>query len=198
VTTLAGDDEGVAAAPRRGFGSLADMARSLGVVLAAVLVLFLITIRTPGQSINVVDYQPTLQQAKVGAPFVLVAPAGLSRNWRPTSDYFEPPEVSGTPGVTLWHIGFVTPRNAYAGFEQTNDLPGNALNAEMSSPVAAGSALIGGVVWQRWTGGGRRALVLTRAPVTIVVDGSASWAELGQLAGSLRSQSGSAAGTPAN
>jgi hypothetical protein len=173
---------------KHGFESLADMARSLGVVLAAVLVLLLITIRPHGQVVQVVDYHPTLQLAKIGEPFVLVAPIGLPSQWRPTSDYFDPPQVTRISGVSMWHIGFITPTNAYAGFEQTNRLVADALSAQISDPVAAGTSVVRGVAWERWTGGGRRALTLVRTPVTIVVDGTAGWGELEQLAGSLQPQ----------
>lgn len=176
------------AARKHGFESLADMARSLGVVFAAVVVLLLITIRPHGQAVQIVDYRPTLQIAKIGEPFVLVAPVGLPGQWRPTSDYFDPPQVTGTPGVSMWHIGFVTPANAYAGFEQTNRIAADALSAQITDPVRAGVSLVHGIAWQRWTGGGRRALILARTPVTIVVDGTAGWGELEQLAGSLQPQ----------
>ena len=52
---------------RRGFESVGDMVRSLGVVLAVVLVTVLITIRTHGQEVRVVNYTPTLTEAELTA-----------------------------------------------------------------------------------------------------------------------------------
>ena len=49
---------------RRGFETVGDMVRSLGVVLAVVLVTVLITIRTHGQEVRVVNYTPTLTEAR--------------------------------------------------------------------------------------------------------------------------------------
>ena len=51
-----------------------------------------------------------------------------------------------------------------------------------------GTSDVGGVSWQRWTNdaGDRHALVRTGGGVTVVVDGSADWPVLEQLAGSLR------------
>lgn len=181
-------------APRkrpRGFETLGDMARSMGVVLAVVLLIVLITIRVGGQSIRVVDYRATLVQAKIGAPFVLQAPEGLASGWKATSVSFDPPARTGVPGVTVWHVGWVTPDSQYAGLEQTNGLATDAVESALSStPSTAGSSVVGGVTWQRWVdqSGKRRALSSTQGQVTVVVDGTAGWAELELLAGALRAQ----------
>lgn len=175
---------------RRGFETLGDMTRSMGVVLAVVAVIVLITWRTRGQDVRVIDYAPTLAQAKIGAPFVLVAPEGLGASWQATSGYFDPPERTGVPGVTLWHLGFVTPSDQYAGMEQTNGPAHDAVEAAVTGAKGAGSWSLGGAVWQRWSdpGSKRRALSRTQGKVTVVVDGTAGWPELEQLAGSLRDQ----------
>ena len=176
------------AAGRRGFETVADMARSMGVVLAVVAVVVLITIRTKGEVIRLVDVAGTYTQAKIGGtPFPLLRPVGLSDAWRATSVYFNPPEVTGVPGVTLWHIGYVTPANQYAGMEQTNGLASDALQAAVTGPSPVGSIPVAGVTWQQFSGDGgtRRALVHTAGTVTVVVDGTAPWTELEELAGSL-------------
>jgi hypothetical protein len=175
---------------RRGFETLGDMARSLGVVLAVVALVVLITIRTKGQDIRVVDYGSTLAQAKIGAPFVLLAPDGLATQWKPTSVYFDPPARTGVAGVTLWHIGFVTPTGQYAGMEQTNGPPHDAIAAVLDSPAAAGSSSVAGTVWQRWASadGKRRAISHLSGSVAVIVDGTAGWTELEQLAAALRTQ----------
>ncbi len=174
---------------RRGFETVGDMVRSLGLVLIAVVVLVLITLRPNGKEIRTVDYRPTLAQARVGAPYALVAPDGLQGQWRATSAYFDPPARSGVPGVTAWHVGFVTPAGAYAAFEQANGSPGDLLRSVLDQPQQE-AATSGSGAWQRWTdsSGGRRALVRTTGAVTVVVDGSASWAELEQLATALRAE----------
>jgi hypothetical protein len=177
------------AARRRGFETLADMARSLGVVLVVVAIVFFLTMRTRGQSIRVVDVSGTYDQARIGAqPFTLVRPVGLDAHWRATSVYYDPPERTGVAGVTLWHVGYVTPSDQYAAMEQTNGVASAALVAAgVTAPAAAGSAGVAGVPWQRYLGdqGRRRALVRTVGTVTVIVDGTAGWPELEQLAGSL-------------
>jgi Protein of unknown function (DUF4245) len=175
---------------RRGFETVADMFRSMGLVLVVVALVVLITIRTKGQEIRLVDVGQTYSAASVGGatPFPLVLPVGLSDRWRATSVYYDPPERTGVPGVTDWHVGYVTPANQYAGFEQTNGPAKVALAAELTAPAPAGSVTLGGQTWQRWAqaDGQRRALLRTEGAVTVVVDGTAGWPELEQLAGSLQ------------
>ena len=155
---------------RRGFETVGDMVRSLGLVLAAVAVILLITLRPRGEGIRTVDYRSTLAQARVGAPYALVEPAGLGDRWRPTSVYFDPPARSGMPGVTTWHVGFVTPDGTYAAFEQTNGSATDMLKTVLDAPQQEAPPPVappaGG--WQRWTDAAseRRALVRTDGKVT--------------------------------
>jgi len=176
---------------QRGLKTVGDMVRSLGLVLGVVAVLLLITLRPQGQAEHVVDYKSLLTQARVGAAFPLVAPSGLPSSWRPNSVYFDPPAGgSGTPGVTSWHVGFITPDNLYAGFEQTDGIAIGTLQDVLGDPTQQSTtSTVAGVQWQRWSNGpgDRHALVRTAGGVTVVVDGSAGWPELEQLAGSLRS-----------
>lgn len=189
------DDERVAQT-RRGPKTVGDMVRSLGLVLAAVVVLLLITFRPQGRQLQVVDYRAALAQARTGSAFPLVAPVGLPAGWRATSAYFDSPARPGgatgaaVAGVTSWHVGFVTPADRYAAFEQTNGIAVSTLRDVLGDPTdTGGTSRVGGATWQRWTNGpgDRRALVRTDgAGVTVVVDGSADWSVLEQLAGSLR------------
>ena len=92
--------------------------------------------------------------------------------------------------MTLWHIGFVTPAEQYAGMEQTNGEVHDAVAAAIDSPEQSGSSSVTGTTWQRWTqpDGKRRAITHTVGTVSVVVDGTAAWAELEQLAAALRPQ----------
>ncbi len=180
-------------APRaRGPKTVGDMVRSLGLVLGAVVVLLLITFRPHGQAVHVVDYRATLAQARTGSAFPLLAPVGLPSGWQATSAYFDGPQggaTAGVPGVTGWHVGFITPDDRYAGFEQTNGIAIGTLHDVLGDPTRTGGTVdAGGVTWERWTDGAgdRRALVRTDGGVTVVVDGSADWPVLEALAGSLR------------
>ena len=175
---------------RRGFASVGDMLRSLGLVVAAVAVLMLITLRPQGDAVRTVDYRSVLQEARLGAPYALADPVGLPAGWRPTSVYFDPPVRTGAAGVTDWHIGFVTPSDRYAAVEQTSGPAARMLGQVLDDPAPAPTAAAGASGWQRWTdrASDRRALVRTTGAVTVVIDGTAGWTELERLASSLRLQ----------
>lgn len=184
------DAAGQQAQPRgaRGPHSAADMIRSLGLVLLLVVVVVLITVRPNGQAVTVVDYRATFAAARSGAPFPLVAPAGLPGTWKATSAYYDPPV--NNLGVADWHVGFVTAAGQYAGFEQTDGIVSGVLRDELGDdPADVGrTSTVAGQVWEQWASaaGDRHALVRTAGGVATVVDGSADWSELEQLAGSLR------------
>ena len=172
---------------RRGFETLGDMVRSLGVVLGVVLVVVLITIRTHGQAVRVVDYSSTLTEARRVAPFTVLAPERLAEEWKATSGDYSPAQVTGRTGVVLWHLGFVTPHDQYAGLEQTNDTLRDVVQAQVVGAVPDGTSTINGVTWQRWSNsGGRRAISVVLGKASVVIHGTADWAELEQLAGALR------------
>ena len=171
----------------RGPHTVADMIRSLGLVLLLVVVVVLITFRPQGQAVTVVDYRATLAAARSGAPFPLVGPVGLPDSWKATSAYYDPP--LSNLGVAAWHVGFITTAGQYAGFEQTDGIVSGVLRDVLGDPVDLGrTSTIAGQPWAQWasSAGDRRALVRTARGVTTVVDGSADWAELERLAGSLR------------
>jgi hypothetical protein len=171
----------------RGPHTVADMIRSLGLVLLLVVVVVLITFRPQGQSVTVVDYRATLAAARSGAPFPLVGPMELPVTWKATSAYYDPP--LSNMGVAAWHVGFVTAAGRYAGFEQTDGIASGVLRDVLGDPVDLGRAwTVSDESWERWasSAGDRHALVRSVGGVTTVVDGSADWPELEQLAGSLR------------
>lgn len=174
---------------RRGFETLGDLARSLGLVLAAVFVIILVTLRTDGQRVRVVDYEQVLRQAAPVAPFALVDPAGLGDGWRATSVYYEPPARTGRTGEVLWHVGFLTPGERYAAFEQTNGAADDVLRRQLG-PLrrTVGTSAVDGVTWARWQSADdqRRAIERTAGGVTVVVHGSADWVDLERLAVALR------------
>ena len=166
-----------------------DMVRSLGVVVAVVLVVVLLTMRSHGNPVRTVDYRDAYDEARIGAPFTLVLPVGLGPSWRATSAYFA---TAGDDGYTsgTWHVGFVTPEQQYAGFEQTAGSAAGVLRQVLQEPVDEGrSVTVQGQPWRQWSDGGsdHRALVRRSSGVTVVVDGSAGWPELERLAGALRS-----------
>jgi Protein of unknown function (DUF4245) len=163
--------------------TLRDMVASLGVVLLIVGFLVLFVPRPNTDAVRVIDYSSQLTQARSDAPYPVLAPVGLSVGWRATSVRYEPEETSAT-----WHLGFVTPQDAYAGVEQSNG-PRRQFVQEMTNDgKLEGTTEIDGVIWERRLRESKlqRSLVLADGDVTTIVTGTANWAELRDLAAALR------------
>lgn len=162
-----------------------DMVISMGVVLAIVAVFLAVTWRPTSQDpVRVVDPAPVVALAAGQADFTVEAPTGLAAGWRATSARWEPTEKSGA--VPVLHIGYVTPSEQYAQVTQAKIDYAPYLAEQTVNGVASGPQQIGAGTWVRMDSGTDRSLVLTADGVTTVVRGSADWAELTELAASLR------------
>ena len=176
-----------APARKRGRETAIDMVRTLAVIAVPVLLLVLVVARQPSPDpVRLVDWAPVSLTAAEQAAYPVVAPAGLPAEWRATSARFEP--VPRQRGATLWHLGLLTPADDYAGLEQSDADPTGVVEDFTFEGTPAGTVDLGGATWSRYTAGtnGYRSLVRTWGTSTVVVNGSAEWAELDQLAGSLR------------
>jgi Protein of unknown function (DUF4245) len=171
---------------RRGFETVGDMVRSLGVVLAAVAVILLITLRSHPGAVKVVDAGEARQAAKAEARFSAEEPSGLSTAWRLTSARFQPAVVSPI-GADVWHLGWVTPHNGYAALDQSDGPATLLVRSVLDGAHRTGSGAGPFAGWQRWAGSPSnwQAYVLPGRS-TLVVYGSASAAELARLASSLQ------------
>ena len=181
---------------KRGRETAADMVRSMLVVGGVVLFLVLVVKRPQPDPVRTVDWIPTAQAAAAQAAFPVVAPAGLGADWRPTSARFEAVPKQATR--TLWHLGYVTPAQAYAGLDQSDAEAAQFLSDATAKGRADGSVVIAGTTWNRYSGGtnGYRALWRPWAGSTVVVAGSAQWPELTTLASSLQVFHAPAPATP--
>ena|GEM_PF-115540 len=167
--------------------SVVDMLRSLAVVAVVVAVTIAITLRTGGASVRVVDYRSLAAQTAPFAPFPLLLPTPQPAGWVATSDYYDPPQVTGSAGVSDWQVGFVTSDHHFAGFDQTQASAAAALAVLFTDPQPSGSQAVNGRTWRRASdlATGARALVGRVGATTVVVHGTASWDQLGVLAASL-------------
>ncbi len=166
--------------------SAGDMVRSLAVVLAVVAVILLLNARDQRPVVQDLDFDGPLTQARAAAEYDVLGPVGLGADWRATSVRL--PREEG--GLT-WHIGFVTPQDAYAGLEQSDGpSPREFVDRFADDSRAVGTVAIDGRDWERREGGDPepRALVLRTATSTVVVAGTARWSELEELAGSLEAE----------
>lgn len=186
VTETPTEPQGSSAPTRspRGRHTVGDLVRSMSLVLAAVAVVVLLTLRDdPERPVQRVDFGQQLQETRRVAAYDVVAPMGLSDRWKATSVRGDNDE-----GAVTWHIGFVTPEEHYAAVEQSDGPVKAFLDDHVQGATESGSVTVSGARWQRLEGGKpeQRALVLRGSGVTTMVTGGASFTELRQLAGALK------------
>jgi hypothetical protein len=167
----------------RGRKTVGDMVRSLAVVIVVVGVIVGLNIaEQPDPVLRDVDYPAAVAQARQQASYDVVGPDPVPDGWRVSSARTEP----DGDGVA-WHVGLVTRSEEYAAVEQSDGDRRTFVDRFVPGSRAVGTERVAGRTWTRRSGGttGDRALVLQDADVTTLVTGSASWAELAELAGSL-------------
>ncbi|MGE5763152.1 MAG: DUF4245 domain-containing protein [Mycobacterium leprae] len=169
----------------RGFETVGDMVRSMGLVVAAAAVLVFLGSRPNPEAVKVVDYQRQVQAAERVAPYDVLAPHGLPPRWRATSARLR---VSDDQRVADLRIGFVTPSDAYAALKESNAPAAAFVARETKQGLVDGTLAVAGRTWEKRhrEAGDGRSLVLRTADVTVVVTGTASYDELTRLAASLR------------
>lgn len=155
--------------------------------LVIVGLVMLISPRTHSGTTPRVDYLSDLSGLRAVAKYPAQAPEGLSPQWYPTSS-----RLTGKPGgPTAWHLGFYTPRKQYAALEESNETPGGAgnfIDRMTSQGHPDGTVQITGTTWDRKFRPDKKQRSLVRALTgfTIVITGTASYEELGELAASLK------------
>lgn len=171
--------------------TVADMGRSLGLVLAAILLLLVIgptrtlVFRHHATPVQTVDYRDAVRGAATQLHRPVWSPTALPHGWRATSA-----RVTGD-GL---HVGFLTPDGQYAAVEEAAGDPAAALGRLLGRKGAAtveGSVDAGGTSWTlHHDADGDRALVRRAGGLLVVVLGTARQPELLTLAASLRPQAG--------
>lgn len=127
------------------------------------------------------------------APYPAVAPAGLPASWTPVSSDLTTGGAAGA-GTVTWALGYSTPDGALASLEETNASAAPFVrrmtnNGTVLLPAQPAPAGPGGRAWtfSATPARGQRSMyVVSPAGFTVVVTGSATWADLRLLAASLR------------
>ncbi|TDC54981.1 DUF4245 domain-containing protein [Actinomadura sp. KC345] len=170
---------------------LGGFAMAMGACLLLVLAIYVVTPRSDEQVLPTVDYSAQLWAMRNDAPFTVHAPEGLPESWRPTSSRLNGLGEGGGEPVA-WHLGFVTPSDEYAALEQSNEKASEYVPRMTNSSKPLGTQQVNGQTWSKYHRKDKKAnsLALTLpGGVSLVVTGTATYAELAILAGALRPQS---------
>lgn len=172
-------------AKKRGSETVADMGRSMGLLLVFVVVAYLLA-RPPGsdsKQVRVIQTGAAVQSALQSGENVL-APQGLASGWRATSAYVRPDD--GSP-VTRLHLGYVTPSDHYAEIEQVSADAKKFLSDLVSGADPTGQVDIAGAAWQVYRHDSDTTLTRTTTDgVLVLVNGDAGDTELRALAQALQ------------
>jgi hypothetical protein len=160
------------------------MVLSLGLVAIAVVLFVGLTPRRHYDAVHQIDYSAPLRDAQNVAPFHIFAPTGLSPGWRPTSVRYD----GNVHGRAQWHLGFVSPKDAYVGLEETNGPSRDFIFNLSNRGLKDGTMVVDGAVWDRYLRNARsvRSIARVEGNVTILITGTATYDELGELATTLR------------
>jgi hypothetical protein len=168
-----------------------DMILSMMLIVLPILAVFWLmpasTTQAPVTVVSAGDYQAMLSAARGNLPFTALSPTGLSGGWQLTSDDYEPAGQTAAD----WHLGYLTPSNKYAVFEQTTESVAQFLDDESSNAAESGTVQLAGQSWQKYTGTSPAALatlLFRQSGKSLeVIGGSAPMSEMQTLAASLQS-----------
>jgi hypothetical protein len=176
------DNGGVAEKRKRGLESTGDMIRSLGLVMAIVVVVFWLA-KPPASDakrLRVVDPTGDVKAFSQAVPGVPV-PGALPTGWRSTvSDY--------RFGGSQLRVGWVTPAGEYAEYAANAAPPETFLEDITGRAPRTGTVVVDGVTWTEYRRDEAISLVRTYGATTVVLGtlrNSSSLEELRVLAGSL-------------
>jgi hypothetical protein len=180
---------------RHGAKTVADMGRSIVVVLICVFVVLLVgagrVLLFPGrqQTPAAVTYRPEVALARQALHADLPAPGAVPAGWVVTSA-----TVSGRPGSSGQRLvlGFATPGGNYAAEQAGAPRGVPRVRAFLAEVLGArglavhGRLTVGGDVWQRRTDGHHdEVLTRTAEGITTVLLGTGGWPQLRTLAAAL-------------
>ena len=174
---------------------------ALGCLLAAAVVVVAIPAPHAAEPVTV-SYRGDLVKLARLAPYPAVAPVGLPASWQPVSSGLTVGGANGA-GTVTWQLGYTTPDGSLASLEETNASAGafvrrmtndgTALPTSQLPLSQLAPARLDGRTWNlsATPARGQRSMYVTSpAGFTVVVTGNATWAELRELAASLREVAG--------
>ncbi len=162
---------------------LRDLVLSLAVVGVFVAFLFAVVWRPAPDPIRTVDPRLQLESARAQADYPVLAPVGLSADWKPTSARFE---AVGEDNSS-WFLGYVTPDGQYVAVTQTDAEAGPFIEQQTLKGAPDGQRTIGSSTWLQYVSSDQRSLVRIEDGVTTVVTGTVSYEQLQAFVERLRS-----------
>ena len=165
---------------------------ALGCVLGAAVLVVAIPAPHAAQPVAI-SYRGDQAALARLAPYPAVAPAGLPTSWTPVSSDLTTGGPAGA-GTVTWALGYATSDGALVSLEETNASAAPFVrrmtnNGTVLLPAQPSPAAPGGRAWtfSATPARGQRSMYATSpAGFTVVVTGSATWADLRLLAASLR------------
>lgn len=179
-----GCDDGGVAASNRGKQSVRNMFLSMAVITAVAGVMYLFIPHDDKKDpVKRIDYRVELLTAQRAAPYPVLAPQGLSDDWKPTSVTYSRQDDN------TWHLGFIDPDGEYIGVEQST-APAKKYVADVThrAEKTARTQTVGGQVWERWEGEKYDALVRHEKGATTVVTGTAPFERLAEMVAALQAK----------
>jgi hypothetical protein len=160
---------------------------ALGCLLAAAVLVVAIPAPHAAEPVAI-SYRADLDALARLAPYPAVAPSGLPAAWQPVGSGLAVGGANGA-GTVTWHLDYATPDGTLASLEETNADAAAFVRRMTNSGTALPPSRVNGQTWNlsATPARGQRSMYLTSpAGFTVVVTGNGGWAELHQLAASLR------------
>jgi len=165
-------------------GSIANMARSLLVILALVAALVAIVPRGEGVIRPAVDAGSVAAQAvkQSGMPFEL--PVGLGDGWQASSARY----AASTDSRPTWQAVWTTPSGQSISLKQTSGATSKWLDVATNEGRPAGQLELGGRTWERRSDARGQTSLVAVSPqgLTTVVSAAGGGDEVGQFVDALR------------
>lgn len=160
-----------------------DLVLSMAVVGIFVAFLFVVVWRPAPEAVKVVDPTLQLEAARAQAGYDVLAPEGLSPDWKSTSARFE----ANPDGSTTWFLGYVTPDQRYLALAQSDGPEAQFIEAQTLNGIPDGQQDIAGQQWRQYVSGDQRSLVRTQNGTTTIVTGTVSYQDLATFVSRLKS-----------
>ena len=160
---------------------------ALGCLLGAAIIVVAVPVPHAAEPVTISYASDQAALARL-APYPAVAPSGLPASWQPVSSGLAIGGANGA-GTVTWQLGFVTPDGTLAALEESNASAAAFVRRMTNDGAALAPAGPNGQAWRLVStpSRGQRSMYLTSpAGFAVVVTGNATWADLRELAGSLR------------